>query len=226
MSERTMPDQPTVRTAIVDDDPLVRTGLRMILGGDPLIEVVGEAADGDAALTLVASTSPHVVLMDIRMPRTDGLTATRRLVEQGSRARIIVLTTFDTDEMVLTALRHGAAGFLLKDTPAAQLVHAVRRVAAGEPILSPTVTAQVIAAATQGGVDASRRRAQEGLARLTPREREIAVAVAQGLTNAEIARAHHLGVATVKTHVGSLFSKLHATNRVQIARCVHEAGLG
>jgi len=226
MSERPVPGQTLVRTVIVDDDPLVRTGLRMILGGDPLIEVVGEATDGDEAVALVTGASPDVVLMDIRMPRTDGLTATRRLVEQGSRARIIVLTTFDTDEMVLTALRHGAAGFLLKDTPAARLVHAVRRVAAGEPILSPTVTAQVIAAATQGGTDTARRLAQERIGRLTPREREIAVAVAQGLSNAEIARAHHLGVATVKTHVGSLFSKLHATNRVQIARCVHEAGLG
>ncbi|MCC2317360.1 response regulator [Cellulomonas chengniuliangii] len=225
MSEQPAPGQSLLRIVIVDDDPLVRTGLRMILGGDPLIEVVGEATDGIEAVALVASTSPDVVLMDIRMPRADGLAATRRLVEQGTRSRIIVLTTFDTDEMVLTALRHGAAGFLLKDTPAAQLVHAVRRVAAGEPILSPTVTAQVIAAATQGA-DAPRRLARERLERLTPREREIAVAVAQGLSNAEIARTHHLGIATVKTHVGSLFSKLHATNRVQIARCVHEAGLG
>ncbi|MBO1751392.1 response regulator transcription factor [Actinotalea sp. BY-33] len=215
-----------VRVVLVDDDALVRTGLRLILGGDPLIEVVGEAGDGARGIELVTATAPDVVLMDIRMPGTDGLTATRRLTEAGTRSRIIVLTTFDTDEMVLTALRHGAAGFLLKDTPAPQLVEAVRRVAAGEPILSPSVTAQVIAAATQGGQDdAPRRQARERLAQLTPREREIAVAVARGLSNAEIAQQLYLGLATVKTHVGNLFTKLHATNRVQIARCVHEADL-
>jgi DNA-binding NarL/FixJ family response regulator len=216
----------SVRTVVVDDDPLVRAGLRMMLGGDPQIEVVGEAADGVDAVALVGRERPDVVLMDIRMPRLDGLAATRRLVEQGTPSRIIVLTTFDSDEMVLTALRHGAAGFLLKDTPPADLVEAVRRVAAGQAMLSPSVTAQVIAVATATDDGEPRRRAEARLARLTAREHEVAVAVARGLSNAEIAAELHLGLTTVKTHVGHLFTKLGATNRVQIALHVHEAGLG
>jgi DNA-binding NarL/FixJ family response regulator len=161
--------------------------------------------------------------MDIRMPRMDGLAATRRLRERGTTARIIVLTTFDTDEMVLTALQLGAAGFLLKDTPPADLVVAVRRVALGEPMLSPSVTSQLIAAVTRPTDDTRRRTARALLAKLTDREREVAVAVSHGLTNTEIARSLHLGVATVKTHVGSLFTKLEVTNRVQVARYVHDA---
>jgi DNA-binding NarL/FixJ family response regulator len=161
--------------------------------------------------------------MDIRMPRMDGLAATRRLLERGTRARIIVLTTFDTDDMVVTALSYGAAGFLLKDTSPADLVDAVRRVAAGQPILSPSVTAQLIATVTRPRDEAAQRSARTRLARLTDREREVAEAVCEGLTNGEIAERLHLGVATVKTHVGALFSKLEVTNRVQIARCLHEA---
>ncbi|WP_127573389.1 response regulator [Georgenia faecalis] len=214
-----------VRVAVVDDDPLVRAGLRMILGGDPTIAIVGEASDGHEALDLVERERPDVVLMDIRMPRQDGLVATRRLGERGSSARVIVLTTFDTDEMVLTALRHGAAGFLLKDTPPADLVDAVRRVARGEPMLSPSVTAQLIAAVAQPRDDSRERSARERLDRLTEREREVAVAIGRGLSNAEIARELYMGVATVKTHVAHLFTKLDATNRVHIARCVHDAGL-
>lgn len=213
-----------VRVAIVDDDALVRAGLRMILGGDPGIVVVGEAGDGQQGLDLVDRERPDVVLMDIRMPRLDGLVATRRLTERGAPTRVIVLTTFDTDEMVLTALRHGAAGFLLKDTPPEDLVQAVRRVARGEPMLSPSITAQLIAAVAQPP-DARERSARERLARLTDREREVAVAVGRGLSNAEIARELYMGVATVKTHVGHLFAKLEVANRVQIARCVHDAGL-
>lgn len=215
----------TIRTVVVDDDALVRAGLRLILGGDPEIEVVGEAADGQEAVALVRSTTPDVVLMDIRMPRMDGLAATRRLLDGVTRSRIIVLTTFDTDDMVLTALRHGASGFLLKDTPPADLVDAVRRVAAGQPMLSPSVTARVIAAATVPTDDSRRRRAVAVLARLTPREHEVAVAVARGLPNAEIARDLHMALPTVKTHVGSLFLKLEVANRVQVARYVHDAGL-
>src|SRR5690606_29537529 len=138
-----------VRVVVVDDDALVRTGLRLMLGGSDVVELVGEAGDGHEGLTVVERERPDVVLMDIRMPGLDGLAATRRLTERGSGARVIVLTTFDTDEMVLTALRHGAAGFLLKDTPPAELVDAVVRVARGEPMLSPSVTAQVITAATR-----------------------------------------------------------------------------
>jgi DNA-binding NarL/FixJ family response regulator len=214
----------TVRVALVDDDPLVRAGLRMILGGSTEIEIVGEASDGHEALDLVAREAPDVVLMDIRMPRLDGLAATQALRARGDRTRVIVLTTFDADEMVLTALRSGAAGFLLKDTPPAALVEAVGRVALGEPTLSPSVTAQLIA--TVVSVPDDRRRvARERLGRLTERERAVALAIGRGLSNAEIAAELYLGVATVKTHVGHLFIKLEATNRVQIAREVHDAGL-
>lgn len=214
----------TVRVAVVDDDPLVRAGLRMILGGDPALKIVGEAGDGREALDLIVREGPDVVLMDIRMPRMDGLAATRALQERGDCSRVIVLTTFDTDEMVLTALRHGAAGFLLKDTPPAELVEAVRRVATGEPMLSPSVTAQLIATVTRTPDD-RRRRALQLFGRLTEREREVAVAVGRGLSNAQIAAELYMGVATVKTHVGHLFAKLDAANRVQIARCVHDAEL-
>jgi DNA-binding NarL/FixJ family response regulator len=217
----------TVRVVIADDDPLVRAGLRMILGGAPDIVVVGEARDGQEAVEVVAREVPDVVLMDVRMPRMDGIAATRRLRERVTGSRIIVLTTFDTDEVVVTALKQGAAGFLLKDTAPADLVVAVRRVAAGEPILSPSVTTRLIAAVTGPVVDDSRRRAaQELLARLTGRERAVAVAVGDGLTNPEIAVRLHMGVATVKTHVGSVFAKLDVTNRVQVARYVHDAGPG
>ena len=214
----------SVRVALVDDDPLVRAGLRMILGGSAHIDIVGEAGDGQEALDLVAREAPDVVLMDIRMPRMDGLAATKALRARGDRTRVIVLTTFDADEMVLTALRSGAAGFLLKDTPPAALVEAVGRVALGEPTLSPSVTAQLIA--TVVSVPDDRRRvARERLGRLTERERAVALAIGRGLSNAEIAAELYLGVATVKTHIGHLFTKLEATNRVQIAREVHDAGL-
>ncbi|WP_324652238.1 response regulator transcription factor [Georgenia sp. H159] len=217
---------PAVRVVVVDDDGLVRAGLRLILGGSDGVEVVGEAADGREGLAVVERERPDVVLMDIRMPVLDGLTATRRLVEGRSTARVIVLTTFDTDEMVLTALRHGAAGFLLKDTPPEDLVAGVVRVARGEPMLSPSVTAQVITAATRGGDDSRERSARQRIERLTEREREVAVAIGRGLSNSEIAAELYMGMATVKTHVGRLFTKLEVTNRVQIALCVHDAGLG
>ena len=218
-----MAEVSAVRVVLVDDDPLVRAGLRMILGGAPDVDVVAEAADGQDAVDVVLREAPDVVLMDIRMPRMDGLAATRRLLDRGTNARIIVLTTFDTDDMVVTALSYGAVGFLLKDTSPADLVDAVRRVAAGQPILSPSVTAQLIATVTRPRDEAVQRSARARLARLTDREREVAEAVSEGLTNAEIADRLHLGVATVKTHVGALFSKLDVTNRVQIARCLHEA---
>ena len=213
-----------VRLLIVDDDALVRAGLRMILGGTPTISIVGEAGDGHEALDLIATARPHVVLMDIRMPRLDGLETTKALTARADPARVIMLTTFDTDELVLTALRHGAVGFLLKDTPPADLVDAVHRVAAGEPILSPSVTAQLIASVT-GDSGVRQQQARYLLDRLTDREREVAVSVGQGLSNAEIAAHLFMGVATVKTHIGQLFAKLDTTNRVQIARIVHDAGL-
>ncbi|WP_394618886.1 response regulator [Lentzea sp. JNUCC 0626] len=217
-----MAELTAVRLVLVDDDPLVRAGLLMILGGAEGIDVVGEAADGREAVDVVLRERPDVVLMDVRMPRMDGLTALRQLRDRGSPARIVVLTTFDTDELVVTALREGAAGFLVKDTRPADIVAAVRRVAQGEPMLSPSVTSRLINVVTSQGDDARRRTARALLARLTSREREVAVAVAEGLSNAEIAGSLHLGLATVKTHVGSVFAKLEVTNRVQVARCVQD----
>ncbi|WP_028049496.1 response regulator transcription factor [Cellulomonas sp. URHD0024] len=210
-----------IRIVLVDDDQLVLAGLRMILGGAPDLEIVGEAGDGQAGIDLVERESPDVTLMDIRMPRMDGLQATRAL--RGSSTRVIVLTTFDTDEMVLTALQNGASGFLLKDTPPVELIDAVRRVAAGDPMLSPSVTSQLIAAVTKPQDDERRRAGRTAMARLTDREREVAIAVSEGKTNSEIARDLYMGVATVKTHVGSLFTKLRVTNRVQVARIVHDS---
>lgn len=214
-----------IRVGIVDDDPLVRAGLSMILGGSSDVSVVGEAGDGLEAETMVAAHFPDVVLMDIRMPRRDGIAATRVLLSQPRAPKIIVLTTFDTNEIVLSALRSGAAGFLLKDTPPAQIVEAVCRVFAGEPMLSPTVTAQLIAEVASDTDTSRATEAQRLLATLTERERQVAVAVGQGKSNADIAGELYLSVATVKAHVSRLFAKLNAGNRVQIAMCVHDAGL-
>jgi DNA-binding NarL/FixJ family response regulator len=216
-----------VRVLLVDDDPLVRAGLSMILGGSDVVEVVGEAADGAEAITMSRQTRPDVVLMDIRMPKVDGLEATRTLAAADDAPRVIVLTTFDADEYVVRALADGAAGFLLKDTPPAQLVAAVQRVAAGEPILSPSVTAQLIAQVTtgQGGEDARTSGAQSLLTRLSDRERDVAIAVGEGKSNAEIAASLYMSVATVKAHVSRVLDKLEVSNRVQIAIVVHDAGL-
>ena len=214
-----------VTVLIVDDDALVRSALRLILGGDPAITVVGEAADGLEGVALVESLRPDVVLMDIRMPRLDGLAATEHALTLQPDLTVVVLTTFDTDDMVLSALRLGARGFLLKDTPPAELVAAVRAAAAGQPMLSPSVTGQLIAAvaATTGPRQDAEARAR--LATLTEREHEVALAVASGQSNAEIAASLFMSVATVKSHVGRLFGKLGVENRVQVAICVHDAGL-
>lgn len=216
-----------VRIAVVDDDPMVRAALRMMLGGDPGLSVVAEAGDGEEALRVVPVSGADVVLMDIRMPVRDGLSATEELLATDPGLKVIVLTTFDTDDMVLRALRIGAAGFLLKDTPPARLVEAIRTVAAGQPMLSPSVTAQLIAAVTRtdrdtGGQDRARS-ARAVLAALTDRERDVADAVARGLSNADIAAELYMGVPTVKTHVGRLFTKLGVENRVQVAILVHDA---
>jgi DNA-binding NarL/FixJ family response regulator len=219
-----------VRLAVVDDDPMVRAALGMMLGGDSGITVVAEAGDGEEALRVVPAADVDVVLMDIRMPVRDGLSATEALLTADPDLKVIVLTTFDTDDMVLRALRTGAAGFLLKDTPPARLVQAIRAVAAGEPMLSPSVTAQLIAAvtrtdATAGTYDADGRvaAARAALTMLTERERDVADGVARGLSNADIAAELHMGVPTVKTHVGRLFTKLGVENRVQVAILVHDA---
>ncbi|GAB3020858.1 DNA-binding response regulator [Nocardioides flavus (ex Wang et al. 2016)] len=225
-----------VRLAVVDDDPMVRAALGMMLGGDSGLSVVVEAGDGEEALRVVPAAGVDVVLMDIRMPVRDGLSATAALLAEHPDLKVIVLTTFDTDDMVLRALRTGAAGFLLKDTPPARLVEAIRAVAAGEPMLSPSVTAQLIAAVTRsddahaegggegtGDGEGRRRAARDALAVLTEREREVADGVARGLSNAEIAAELFMGVPTVKTHVGRLFTKLGVENRVQVAILVHDA---
>ena len=215
----------SIRLALVDDDPMVRSALRMMLGGDSGIEVVGEAANGEEALTVVPRSGAEVVLMDIRMPVRDGLSATELLLQRHPTLKIIVLTTFDTDDMVLSALRLGAAGFMLKDTPPARLVEAVRTVASGQPMLSPSVTAQLIAAVAQpvpAESDRSRT-ARAAMATLTDREREVAAAVGRGLSDAEISGELFMSVPTVKTHVGRLFTKLDVDNRVQLAILVHDA---
>ncbi len=215
---------PPIRVVIVDDDALVRAGLAMLLGGGHGLEVVGEAADGLAAGTVIARTAPDVVLMDIRMPVCDGITATAREVARRPDLPVIVLTTFDADELVLGALRAGARGFLLKDTPPVDLVHAVRQVAAGRSTLSPSVLDTVIGVAAQRD-RADRTAERERFQTLTEREQEVALAIARGWSNARIAADLYLGVATVKTHVGHVLDKLGVEGRVQVAVLVHEAGL-
>jgi DNA-binding NarL/FixJ family response regulator len=217
-----------VRVVLVDDDPLVRAGLNLMLGGAPRLEVVGEAGDGAEALEVIDRVRPDVVLMDIRMPRVDGLTATQRLAERPDPPKVIVLTTFDADEYVVRALAGGATGFLLKDTSPPAIVDAIHRVAAGEPMLSPSVTAQLIRQVV-GSPNGDARKAEAAAARLaglSERERDVAVAVGRGRSNAEIAAELYMSVATVKAHVSRIMTKLDLANRVQIAICVHEAGWG
>jgi DNA-binding NarL/FixJ family response regulator len=214
-----------VGVLIVDDDPLVRAGLVMLLGGAPDLRVVAEAGDGTQVLALVDRHAPDVVLMDIRMPAMDGLAATEALRARRNAPEVIVLTTFDADEHVLRALRAGAAGFVLKDTPPDEIVAAIRRVAQGQPVLSPAVTRRLIARVAGSDQDRRRRHARERLALLNDREREVAVAVGQGRSNAEIGAVLYLSVPTVKTHVSSILTKLGLNNRVQAALLVHDAGL-
>jgi DNA-binding NarL/FixJ family response regulator len=212
-----------VRVLVVDDDPLVRAGLAMILDTTPDITLVGEAADGTEVAGAVDAHRPDVVLMDIRMPRLDGLTATELLRARRDPPEVVVLTTFQADEYVLRALRAGASGFLLKDTPAADILRAIQRVAVGEPILSPSVTRQLIAHVGTTGIDARRRQARNALAALSDREREVATAVGRGSSNAQISAELFMSVATVKAHVSSILTKLGLNNRTQIALLVHDA---
>jgi len=212
-----------VRVLIVDDDPLVRAGLTMMLDGADGIEVVGEAADGDGVMAAVDRHFPDVVLMDLRMPRTDGIMATRRVRSRQNPPEVIVLTTFDADENVVGALRAGASGFLLKDTSPARIVSAIHRVADGEPILSPHLMRRLMdRATTQAG---SLDRARAALAALSPREYDVMLAVGQGKTNAEIAGELFMSVATVKAHITHILTKLDVGNRTQIALLAHDAGL-
>ncbi|WP_308206122.1 response regulator transcription factor [Actinoallomurus spadix] len=211
----------TIRVLIVDDDALVRAGLSMMLAGADDLRIVAEAGDGAEVAPLVAEHAPDVVLMDIRMPRMDGLAATEALRARQGPPEVIILTTFDADEHVLRALRAGAAGFLLKDTPPGDIIDAIRRVAAGEPILSPSVTRRLIAHVAHTRPNP----AQERLARLSDREREVVIAIGQGKSNAEIGSELYMSVATVKAHVSRLLAKLELNNRVQVALLAHDAGL-
>jgi DNA-binding NarL/FixJ family response regulator len=212
----------SIRILIVDDQQLVRTGFRAILSAEADFEVVGEAGDGHEAIEAAHKLSPDVVLMDIRMPKLDGLAAARRLAVPPSKLRVLILTTFDLDEYVYDALRAGASGFLLKDAPADQLVSAIRIVAAGEALLAPSVTRRLIAefvrrpspAVTLAQVKA-----------LTARELEVLKLVAVGLSNGEIAKELFLSEATVKTHVGHMLTKLGVRDRVQAVVLAYESGL-
>lgn len=211
------------RVLLVDDDPLVRAGLRLMFAGHPGLVVVGEAADGTEVLDAVAATAPDVVLLDVRMPRLDGIGALRAV-----RARcaeppaVVMLTTFRADALVLDALRAGAAGFLLKHTPPDQIVAAVLAAAAGEPTVSPAVLGQLIDLVRTAAPDPPAA-APDPLAGLTDREREVALAVADGLSNAEIAARLYLSVGSVKTHLSSALSRLGLDNRVQLAIAAHES---
>ena len=217
-----MSDQ--IRVLVVDDDALVRAGLSLLLAGAEGIVLVGEAADGSEVAHAVAEHEPDIVLMDIRMPGMDGLAATELVRAQADAPEAIVLTTFEADDYVLRALRAGASGFLLKDTPPADIVRAVRAVAAGEPMLSPTITRRLIGHVRDSEAGDRKRHAREQLDRLTEREREVAVAIGQGKPNAEISRELYMSVATVKAHVSRVLEKLELNNRVQIALLAHDAG--
>ena len=215
----------SITAVIVDDQHLVRAGFAMILAEEPDIEVVGEAADGLAAVEVIQRVQPDVVLMDVRMPHLDGIAALHRLVAAGNRARIIVLTTFDADEYVFAALRAGASGFLLKDTPPGELVAAVRTVAAGEALLDPSVTRRVVAAFVDGVASASEIVPPPELDSLTEREREVLVQLARGRSNAEIAASFVVSETTVKTHVGRVLAKLRLRDRVQAVVYAYEHGV-
>jgi DNA-binding NarL/FixJ family response regulator len=215
----------TVRVLLVDDDALVRAGLRIILSSADDLEVVGEVDDGVRAVAAVRALRPDVVLMDIRMVEMDGITATAALRGLDAPPQVIVLTTFQADEHVLSALRAGASGFLVKDTPPAEIIQAVRLVASGDAIISPSVTRTLLAHFGEGRASDRRRAAARLLAALTDREREVAVAVGTGASNAEVGVSLFMSEATVKAHVSRLLTKLDVANRVQIALLVHDAAL-
>ncbi len=212
-----------IRTVIVDDQAMVRSGLRSLLEDEPDLQTVGEAADGEAGVSLVRHHRPDVVLMDIRMPVLDGIAATRRIVAEELAARVLILTTFDLDEYVFQALRAGASGLLLKDATAEQLVAAVRTVAAGDSMLDPAVTRRVIDAYVASPTREVGR--ESTLAELTAREVEVLRLIADGRSNREIATALFVGEATAKTHVSNVLSKLGLRDRVQAVICAYESGL-
>jgi DNA-binding NarL/FixJ family response regulator len=221
------PEASPIRVLLVDDDPLVRAGLTMMLAGARSLQVVGEAEDGRGVLAAVDLHHPDVILMDIRMPRLDGIAATRLVCARPRPPAVLVLTTFDADQLVLRALQAGAAGFLLKDCAPADIVRAIETVHAGDGSLSPAIARRLIAlVAGEPAAAARQEQARHALAALTPREHDVATAVAQGLSNADIAGRLYLSQATVKAHVSRLLVKLEVANRVQIALLVQgSAGL-
>lgn len=229
MTGTTPSGSPAIRVLVIDDEALVRSGLRMILESADDVTVVGEASDGAEAVEAVGRCRPDVVLMDIRMPRLDGLAATVALRRLPHPPRVLILTTFDVDDHVFGALQAGADGFLLKDTPPHDLIQAVRVIAAGDAMLSPSVTRTLIAHVARTA-DASRRTDTDtgvdaALASLSPREREVLIEVASGRSNAEIASALFMSEGTVKAHITHLLTKLDRTNRVQLAILAHDADL-
>ncbi len=212
----------TITVVIVDDQALVRGGFRMILDAEDDIVVVGEAGDGDEAVTVVRQLRPDVVFMDVQMPRIDGIEATQRIVQEGLSTRVVILTTFERDDYVLDALRSGASGFLLKNAPPEELVHAVRVVAAGDALLAPSVTRKAIEGYARRPLAAG---LGAELERLTGREREILELLATGRSNAELAAHLHLGEGTIKTHISNILSKLALRDRVQAVVFAYESGL-
>jgi DNA-binding NarL/FixJ family response regulator len=213
----------SIRVVLADDQELMRMGFRMVIESQPDLSIVGEAGDGEQAIALAAELSPDAVLMDVRMPDLDGIEATRRIVAADDRVRVVVLTTFDLDEYVYGALRAGASGFLLKDTPPAELLAAIRSVASGDAVLAPSVTRRLLSAFAQQTIDpVVAPTPHPGVERLTPREREVLLEVAQGHSNAEIAERLVLSEATVKTHIGRILGKLSLRDRVQLVIFAYE----
>ena len=211
-----------IRVLVADDQALVRTGFRMIISAEPDLEVVGDVADGEAAVAAAARERPDVILMDVRMPALDGIAATKRIVEQRRDARVLILTTYDLDEYVYDALRAGASGFLLKDAPPEQLVEAIRVVARGDALLAPRVTRHLI---EEFARHVPPRAPAAVLDALTEREREVLRLIARGMSNAEIAAALVVGETTVKTHVARILDKLDVRDRVQAVVAAYESGL-
>ncbi|GLZ79972.1 DNA-binding response regulator [Actinorhabdospora filicis] len=211
----------TIRVLLADDQPLIRAGLRVLIDGTEGMSVVGEAGDGDEAVAMATSLRPDVVVMDIRMPGTDGITAAARLTSS-TDVRVLMLTTFDDDEYVYGALRAGASGFLVKDMALDDILAAIRVIAGGDALIAPGVTRRLIGAFAQSG---SRRKAKKSLDGLTEREVQVLALVGEGLTNAEIGERLYISVGTAKTHVARLLAKLDARDRVQLVIRAYEAGL-
>ncbi|MEU4658032.1 response regulator transcription factor [Streptomyces sp. NPDC023723] len=216
---------PTIRVMLVDDQALLRTGFRMVLAAQPDMEVVAEAGDGVEALQVLRGTAVDVVLMDVRMPKLDGVEATRRICGEPGAPKVLILTTFDLDEYAFSALKAGASGFLLKDVPPAELLAAIRSVHSGDAVVAPSTTRRLLDRFAPMLPSGTQQPSHAGLQRLTDREREVMVLVAQGLSNGEIAARLVLSEATVKTHVGRILTKLGLRDRVQVVVLAYETGL-